>query len=495
MAEIDLGNVINISLSALPQGLTRYKTNNIALFSNETTTASSFITATSYNDVVKYYGSSSLTAKMAKAIFTPSNNLRAGEGSLFVFNYGGVDATNASTTTGAISATKITALKTISGTADLTITLNGTDKVLSGMNFSNITTVQDIVDILNAQGLDCDIAVTDTNKIIFKTRMIGTDGSIALKATTGGSGTDIYGSSYLNGGSTTDVAGANASGTTLAAAVTDAEQNAFFGGVLTTQVCDNATVLANSTAIQATDHIYYEAITSLDNIAILGATVKSAGNGKTRLLAYTSNGNEGAKVAIATYATIASSTNYTGSDTCITMNLKTLTGVAPDLNLNQTYINAAASNGVDVYGSIEGLGCVLSNDNNGYTDDITGQLWIKKDLEVAGFNYLRKTNTKIPQTEAGMVGLKSAYQTVLDAGVRNGFIGTGIGWSDQTPIPFGNPEDFKRNVEELGYYIYSLPISQQSQEDRETRKAPVVQIAIKSAGAIHKSDVTVVISR
>ena len=36
MAQIGLGNVINISLSALPQGLTKYKTNNIALFSNET---------------------------------------------------------------------------------------------------------------------------------------------------------------------------------------------------------------------------------------------------------------------------------------------------------------------------------------------------------------------------------------------------------------------------------------------------------------------------
>lgn len=494
MAEIGLGNVINISLSALPQGLTKYRTNNIALFSNESTTAAGYITAISAADVEQYYGTNSLTAKMARAIFTPSFNLRTGEGSLFVFNYNGVDAVAASSTTVAITATKITSFKSVTA-GDLTITIDGTDYEISGMNFSNISSAEDIVAILNAQGLDCNIEVVDTNKIKFTSRLAGSLGSIVLKSTTGGAGTDIYGSSYLNGASTTDVTGVNASGTTLADAVASAEQQAFFGGVLTTQLCDNATILANSSAIQAQDHIYYECIQSLNNIETLGASIKSAGNGKTRLLAYSQGGSVDAKRAIATYATVASSTNYSGTDTCLTMNLKTLTGILPDLNLNQTYLTKAKNNGVDVYGSIEGLGCVFSNDNNGYTDDITGQLWLKKDLEVVGFNYLRQTMTKIPQTESGMVGLKNAYQTSLEAGVRNGFVGVGVGWADETPIPFGNPEDFKRNVEEKGYYIYSLPISQQPQADREARKAPVVQIAIKSAGAIHSSDVIVIISR
>lgn len=223
-------------------------------------------------------------------------------------------------------------------------------------------------------------------------------------------------------------------------------------------------------------------------MATLGGEIKAAGNGKTRLLAYS---GIAAKQAIATYATIASSTNYTGTDTCLTMNLKTLTGIAPDLNLNQTYVDAAKTNGVDIYGSLEGLGVVFSNNNNGYTDDITGQLWLKKDLEVTGFNYLRKTNTKIPQTEAGMTGLKNAYETSLSQGVTNGFIGTGIDWGNDVPIPFGNPEDFRRNILEKGYYIYSLPISQQSQADREERKAPLIQIAVKTAGAIHSSNVIV----
>lgn len=493
MAEIGLGNVINITLSALPQGLTKYKTNNIALFSNETSTSTQpFITAISAADVEKVYGTNSVTAKMARAIFTPANNLRTGDGTLFVFNYDGTNAISGSAETVAITSTKINAIKNVTN-GSLKIAIDGVDKQLSGLNMTAVKTGQDIVDILNAQGLDCDIEWTSSQKILITSRNCGSDSSIELKSST--EGTDLGGSTMLDASNATTVDGEDSDGTTLLEAVNDAEQQAFFGGILTTQICENDAILANSTGIQAKDHIYFECIQSLENISELGADIKAAGNSKTRTLAYSSNGIIGAKQAIATYATIASSVNFTGNDVCLTMNLKTLTGISPDKNLNQSYLDASIQNGVDVYGSLEGLGCVFSNDNNGYTDDIVNQLWIKKDLEVAGFNYLRQTNTKVPQTEAGMIGLKNAYQTVLEQGVRNGFIGVGIGWSDQTPIPFGDPEDFKRNIEENGYYVYSLPVSQQSQEDREARKAPLIQIAIKSAGAIHSSNVLVLVSR
>jgi hypothetical protein len=51
-----------------------------------------------------------------------------------------------------------------------------------------------------------------------------------------------------------------------------------------------------------------------------------------------------------------------------------------------------------------------------------------------------------------------------------------------------------RNIEEVGYYIYSLPVNQQAQTEREERKAPLIQIALKEAGAIHSSNVLVYIN-
>ena len=484
---------IDVSVSTTPTGLGEYNTNSVCILTNEQPLSSDpYIWAVNAQDAINEYGTNSLTAKMAQAFFTPVPNLRTGNGQVLIFPYTATNATCGTTTTIAITSTIISALQLISN-GDLTITIDGTDKTVTDLDFTKIKNVADIVKVLNNQYLDCNIAVTDTNKIQFKSRNFGDNSTIALKATTGGTGTDIYGSSYLDGANQVTVDGSDETGADLEDVLALAEEAGYFGGVLTTQTLSNDGVVAFATAIQAKDHIYYECVNSLANIATLGSAIKSASLTKTRLLAKTDQGETISKQAVATYATIAQSSNYSGVGTALTMNLKELTGILPDSNINSTYYNLAKTNGVDIYAYTEGLGCVYSFDNGYYTDDATNLLWLKKALEVSGFNYLRKTNTKIPQTEIGMAGLKNAYETRCSQGVLNGVIGTGLKWNDS--IPFGDPEDFQRNIEEKGYYIYSLPIAQQSQAEREARIAPVVQIAIKLSGAIHNSNVIVQVQR
>ena len=294
----------------------------------------------------------------------------------------------------------------------------------------------------------------------------------------------------MDGANATAVNGTSATGS-IADAIDTALEQVQFGGVLTTQFIDDTTLLAEASKIQAKDVVFYNELQSLKDMAVTGSANKWAGNSKTRLLAY-SMGAEEAKIAVATYATIAQSVNYTATDTANTLNLKTLTGIVPDSNLSDSYVLSASQNGVDIYGNTGGLACVYANDNNGYTDDVVNLLRLCKDLEVGGFNYLRQTNTKIPQTEKGMTGLKSAYAEVCERFVNNGTVAPGT-W--KTAIPFGNPELFRENIEKTGYYIYSIPIAQQSQVDREARKAPIVQIGLKLAGSIHFSSVIVVVER
>lgn len=490
--QIALSNTINVTLGKAPSGLGEYSTNSIVLLSNESPLSSEpYIWAVSAQDVVNEYGSNSLTAKMARALFTPAFNLRTGGGQVLVYPYNGVNATACKAVSAAVTDTVLTAFKLVSS-GSLKITLDGTTYEITEMDFTAVKSVNDIVKVLNAQGLDCDISVVNTNQIQFQSRRYGaTDSTITFSAAS--TGTDIGGSSYLNTtSSATITAGTNASGTTVAEAIAEVDEVAYVGGVLTTQFCENTAILANATALQGLDHVYFEVTQSLKNIGVLGASIKSATDTKTRLMAYSYTGAEGAKCAIATYATVACSTNYSGSSTVLTMNLKELNGVLADLNLNQTYYTQAKQNGVDIYGNTEGLSCVYSFDNGAYTDEVTGELWLKKALEVSGFNYLRKTNTKIPQTEAGMVGLKNAYESRCIQGVRNGLIAPGA-WNDS--IPFGNPEDFLRNIEEKGYYIYSVPVAEQNQAEREQRIAPIIQIAIKLAGAFHSSNVIVNVQR
>ena len=109
---IALGNTINVSLSGTPKGLGEFSTNSIVLLSNETPlSAEPFIWAVNAQDVINEYGSDSLTAKMATALFTPAFNLRTGHGQLLVYPYSATNATAAKTVTVAITNTIITALK------------------------------------------------------------------------------------------------------------------------------------------------------------------------------------------------------------------------------------------------------------------------------------------------------------------------------------------------------------------------------------------------
>ena len=46
-----------------------------------------------------------------------------------------------------------------------------------------------------------------------------------------------------------------------------------------------------------------------------------------------------------------------------------------------------------------------------------------------------------------------------------------------------------------GYYVYIQPFDEQSQSDREARKAPPIQIAVKLKGAVHFINVTITVNR
>jgi len=225
----------------------------------------------------------------------------------------------------------------------------------------------------------------------------------------------------------------------------------------------------------------------------LGNSVKSASLSYTRVMYHTDaslTGNLGKMVW--SYASRGMSTNFSGSNTTSSMHLKALSGVTVDNDLTQTNLTNAATTGAITYPNIAGQPCTFDQGANEFFDDVYNLAWIIGALEVAGFNYLRQTATKIPQTEAGMGGLKSAYQKICAQAVNNGFIAPGEWTGNDT---FGDPLDFRRNISQHGYYIYSAPISSQSTADRAQRKAPLVQIGIKYAGAINSTSVIINVNK
>ena len=216
--------------------------------------------------------------------------------------------------------------------------------------------------------------------------------------------------------------------------------------------------------------------------------VQQASQNNTRCLYY-NDGVENDTIAFsAAYAGRALSTDFSGSNTTQTMHLKTLTNFVSDPTMTQTLLTQAVAAGVDTYPSIAGIPSVFTSGANSFFDEIYNQYWLLFALEVSGYNYLRQTSTKIPQTEQGIEGLKNQYRQVCAQGVLNGFLAPGA-WTN--PVSFGDPATLIASVAAIGYYAYSQPVAQQNPADRAARKAPLIQIAVKTAGAVQSSSVIV----
>src|SRR5665213_153826 len=88
MSQLELTNVVNISVSAAQTGINDYNTSNLALFTEEIP-ANSFGTLgyaiyLSPTQVGIDFGTASKTYKMANAVFSQKPNILAGSGALIV---------------------------------------------------------------------------------------------------------------------------------------------------------------------------------------------------------------------------------------------------------------------------------------------------------------------------------------------------------------------------------------------------------------------------
>lgn len=262
-------------------------------------------------------------------------------------------------------------------------------------------------------------------------------------------------------------------------------------GILSTAHPSGADRKTLADTIQAYgDKIYFLPSATYADVAGAFTDIQEAGDTRTRCLLYLTSALD-SRLFAAAYAGRGMSVNFDGSNTALTMNLKQLVTIVADEGITQTYFNAAEAAGVDCYPSVNGRASCTSFGANGFFDDVYNLIWLVTQMRVTGFNTLAQTSTKIPQTEPGMSLIKSAFRSICEKAVRNGYVAPGS-WNSSDW--FGNQEDMINNILERGYYIYSEPVNLQSQADREARIAPLVQVAVKLAGAVHSINVLISIN-
>lgn len=99
------------------------------------------------------------------------------------------------------------------------------------------------------------------------------------------------------------------------------------------------------------------------------------------------------------------------------------------------------------------------------------------------------TDNKVPQTESGMGRLKNALKEECEKINLIGFIAAGV-WKGTDMLDLKYGDTLPR-----GYIIQSEPINDQTQADRDARKAPPIYVSLKLAGAIHHVTVQVDVNR
>lgn len=396
--------------------------------------------------------------------------------------------------------TLLASLQAISA-GSFSITINGTPHSLTGLNFTSITNLNGAATIIQTAlaGFVANSTCTWQPDALARFNLkSGTTGATSTMtyASVVGSGTDISALLKLTAasGAATPVGGI-ALETPLTCATILNSSAQLFGcyafGIAQTAFGDlaDADHEAISAYIEALSpsHTYW-ATTNDPNVTLststtdLAAVYSQLAFNRT-YLQYSALSPYAAFAAFAKFAVIDPNAN----NSMITLKFKQETGIVAEtisesqaavLNAKHCNVFVNYNNGVAILQE----GVMTSGQ---FADTIWGADLCQNRVQNDVFNLLFTSPTKVPQTEPGMNLIQTTIEASLSAMVFNGWSAPGQ-WNSNG---FGQ---LQQGMElPKGYYVFRAPLSQQAESDRAARKAPVMQCAVKLAGAVHSANVVI----
>lgn len=183
--------------------------------------------------------------------------------------------------------------------------------------------------------------------------------------------------------------------------------------------------------------------------------------------------------------------NFSMNRSTITLKFKQLPSVESE-GLTESQAQTLAKKRCNVFAAYDNDTAILQEgvmSGDAWFDEIHGTDWLQNAVQNELWNLLYQSKTKIPQTNSGVNQLITCIENVLEEAVNNALVAPGV-WNGDG---FGQLE--RGDYLPKGYYVYAEPIEFQAQSEREQRKSPPIQCAIKLAGAIHSVDVAINVNR
>lgn len=374
------------------------------------------------------------------------------------------------------------------------ISVDGSVKTLTAVNLSGVTNLNGVASAVNAVLTGATVAWDATNsRFVVTSATTGASSTVSV-ATPHTSGTDISSLLGLTAALSATPVDGMAPESLLACVQSLANMSNDWYGLLTAASgVVTADHLAVAAYIESASPSRIYGVTTQDT-ATLDATQSSDVasqledlNFKRTFTQYSSS----SPYAAASLYGRAFTVDFQGNTTTITLKFKQELGVVAEV-LTASQAAALKAKNCNVFVEYSNDTAIIQEGvmANGYFfDEVHGTDWLQNDVQTAVFNALYTSATKTPQTDGGVTQIMTTIESRLGQAVTNGLVAPGV-WNASG---FGQLKTGQTLSK--GYYVYAPPVATQSQADREARKAPVIQAAIKLAGAIHSSNIIINVNR
>lgn len=376
----------------------------------------------------------------------------------------------------------------------MSLAIDGDAVALTSLDFHSATNMNGVASVINtALGSDGD-CTWDGTKFIITSGTAGADSSVGY-ATSGASGTNVSALAGLTATLAYDPVPGYDAETPVQCAETLADVSGEWYGLMfaasTMPTDDQSMAVAGFIEAASKARVFGYTVTD-----IRAKSAVYASDLFTRLKALSYDRSIGqystsSPYAVASLLGRAFTVNFNANRSTITLKFKTEPGIVAE-TITETEATALAAKNANVFVNYDNDTAIVQEGkvaSGAYFDEVHGLDWLQNAIQTECFNLLYQSKTKVPQTESGVGQIVSAIAKVCREAINNGLIAPGVWNAD------GFGQLAQGDYLPQGFYIYSQPIVDQAQSEREARKAPPIQVAAKLAGAVHFVDVAIDVNR